>query len=557
MPITNTMIDQEYYAHCHKLIKALLGHYGQQFFIGKRILDLGAHKGVIAGALQRLGSNVVCVDARQEHLDHLIAQFPGLQTVRANLEYEFPFENEKFDLVLSLGILGHIKNWDRHIHNILSVSENIVLETEVLDSGNSSLELEIYEDRNVKDLSFSGEASIVSVAAIQKQLKDEGVSFKRLDKKYLNSAGFIYDWRETNTNSERTGQRRLWIIRQNTILKRIFESTRQVKEYKPNMPFVKPQSSTSIYTTPANEIRRSPEIRKIFGPTKKQLPGSSIHTIGAKYFTDIKTAKIAVVINGHLRTFEKTYKSFVKNILYDNTNNVDVFIHTWETLGAQPSRGREHDIGYDTISTKSKTSEIENIFRPKTIIIDSYDIKNIILDYTKMAKLTQAEYKGFYGDNLNDYCSMLYSMNQSIMLMNNYEKINNIKYDIVIKYRPDILSVQKVDITNYAYTDNVVYTPNIATYYTNGMNDQMAIGNGEVMKSYMSIYTKIIQYLNGHVINPLRPETLMRYHLTKNNIHITPINWTYYILRCTGGYLVPQGANMALKDDVRKIMPFI
>src|ERR1700722_8430897 len=430
MPITNTMIDQEYYAHCHKLIKALLGHYGQQFFIGKRILDLGAHKGVIAGALQRLGSNVVCVDARQEHLDHLIAQFPGLQTVRANLEYEFPFENEKFDLVLSLGILGHIKNWDRHIHNILSVSENIVLETEVLDSGNSSLELEIYEDRNVKDLSFSGEASIVSVAAIQKQLKDEGVSFKRLDKKYLNSAGFIYDWRETNTNSERTGQRRLWIIRQNTILKRIFESTRQVKEYKPNMPFVKPQSSTSIYAPPANEIRRSPEIRKILGPTKKQSFGSSpIYLAGSRHFTDINNAKIAVIISGHLRTFEKTYKSFVKQILGGNEKLADVFIHTWEIMDGAKGHGTEENI--PNVITQSKFDVIQTILKPKKIIIQNDSVKKDIQNYVAKVNLTNDERGGFYGGHLLEYCSMLYSMKNAFALFEQYQIENHKTYDIV------------------------------------------------------------------------------------------------------------------------------
>jgi alpha-N-acetylglucosamine transferase len=141
--------------------------------------------------------------------------------------------------------------------------------------------------------------------------------------------------------------------------------------------------------------------------------------------------------------------------------------------------------------------------------------------------------------------------------MDEYEHINNMRFDIVIKLRPDALSVQNLDFMQYSYTDDIVYTPNIATFYFNGMNDQMAIGTSNVMKRYMSLYTRIIPYLNGRVINPLRPETLMRYHLTNNSIRIIAIPWTYYVLRCAGGFLFPKGPNMDYSKDQRMIASYL
>jgi hypothetical protein len=256
--------------------------------------------------------------------------------------------------------------------------------------------------------------------------------------------------------------------------------------------------------------------------------------------------------------FEKTYKSFVANVLGGRKDAANVFIHTWDTLGAPKVIDRHHDTGYDMIPTASKNDLIESVYHPVTCVIDNQnDVRRSITDYTNTARLSASENRGFYGANLVDYCSMLYSMNQAQLLMDAYERKHNMKFDIVIKLRPDALSVQKLDFMQYSYSSSIVYTPNIATFYSNGMNDQMAIGNSNVMKTYMGIYTEIIPYLNGRVISPLRPETLLRYHLTRNNMRIISILWRYYILRCAGGFLFPKGPNMDYSRDHSMIAPYL
>ena len=275
-------------------------------------------------------------------------------------------------------------------------------------------------------------------------------------------------------------------------------------------------------------------------------------------FANKEDIKVAILINGHLRMFEKTYKSFVANVLGGRKDIANVFIHTWDTLGAPKVIDRKHDAGYDIIPTSSKSDLIESIYSPKTCVIDNQEeVKKSLIDYTNGAKLSTSENKNFYGANLIDYCSMLYSMNQAQSFMDEYEHINNMRFDIVIKLRPDALSVQKLDFMQHPYNDSIVYTPNIATFYFNGMNDQMAIGTSNVMKRYMSLYTRIIPYLNGRVINPLRPETLMRYHLTNNNTRVITIPWRYYVLRCAGGFLYPRGPNMDYSRDQKMIAPYL
>ena len=98
------------------------------------MLDLGCGHGAIASAFHRMGAKLLCIDARQENLDKLKSQYPDLQTRLVNLDEEFPFDGQKFDIVLSLGVLCHLKNWQQHLRDICSVGENVILETEVLDS---------------------------------------------------------------------------------------------------------------------------------------------------------------------------------------------------------------------------------------------------------------------------------------------------------------------------------------------------------------------------------------------------------------------------------------
>jgi SAM-dependent methyltransferase len=210
----------------HKRAKAIIDHYSHRYFYGKRILDLGAGRGEIAASLSRLGADITCVDARQENLDFIHKKHPHLKTMKIDLDYEWPFTRGQFDMVLSLGLLCHLKNHFSHIKNICSITENIVLETEVLDTNDPNTKITIYEEKTINDLSFGGEGSIVSAEHIQNRLSEAGAKFKRTDDTKLNSGPYKYDWKEINAGKV-FGNRRMWFIRNDNYL-------HQLQENKPN-----------------------------------------------------------------------------------------------------------------------------------------------------------------------------------------------------------------------------------------------------------------------------------------------------------------------------------
>src|SRR5579885_3078979 len=107
------MFDGPYHDWNQKRIKGILEQYGHQFFAHKSILDLGCGHADISAALHRLGADITAIDARQEHLKIVNKKWPGIKTVRADLDSNWPFFGKVFDLVLDLGLVCHLGNYEK------------------------------------------------------------------------------------------------------------------------------------------------------------------------------------------------------------------------------------------------------------------------------------------------------------------------------------------------------------------------------------------------------------------------------------------------------------
>lgn len=224
------MFDSSYDDWNHKRVKAIISHYSYVWFNGKKILDLGAGVGSIGAALARLGADVLCVEARGENIVAINKAHPHLKTLQADLDTSWPFEGQRFDMVLSLGLLCHLDNYDKHINDICSVAEHIVLETEVLDSSDIDYKLKFFEDSHINDLSFSGKACVVSAQNIQNRLSALGATYKRKDDASLNSGDdYRYDWKENNTGKQ-ASNRRMYFIRRDPHLAKMQENTQHIQK---------------------------------------------------------------------------------------------------------------------------------------------------------------------------------------------------------------------------------------------------------------------------------------------------------------------------------------
>lgn len=204
------MFDGKYFDWNQKRVKAIVDFYGYKFFYFKRILDLGCGYGDLGGVLYRLGSDLTGVDARQEHLKVVAKKYNGIKTVQANLDAQWPFHGQKFDMILDLGLLCHLENYEKHLAAVCASTTHLVLETAVCDSDDPQKCILVEEDRSIYDLAYGGKACRPSAAAIERVLRESGMNFKRMDNSKFNTGDYTYDWYPRNDNSCNLSKRRIW-----------------------------------------------------------------------------------------------------------------------------------------------------------------------------------------------------------------------------------------------------------------------------------------------------------------------------------------------------------
>jgi SAM-dependent methyltransferase len=192
-----------------KKIKAIVERYGHQYFVHKKILDLGCGHGDLGGVLHRLGSDVTAVDARQEHLKVVAKKYAGVKIVKADLDGPWPFYGKTFDMILDLGLLCHINNFEAHLKAVCASTTFLVLETAVIDCNDPNF-FHIQDDGKTADGSYNGVSTQVSAACIERILKNCGMTFKRMDSGKLNCGKYVYDWLPVNNKSFDIHKRRLW-----------------------------------------------------------------------------------------------------------------------------------------------------------------------------------------------------------------------------------------------------------------------------------------------------------------------------------------------------------
>lgn len=242
--------------------------------------------------------------------------------------------------------------------------------------------------------------------------------------------------------------------------------------------------------------------------------------------------KVALCLSGHLRTFRNTAKSLKDNII--DPLNCDVFIHTWDVLGS-PTGKNPGDVNNQDTQIIDIMPEIYDLLNPTLISIERQKDKLEELKFKTRDIIIPIDEKQFIMQHIGLHISMFYSLYMSNNIRKEYEEENQIKYDMIIRCRPDIFLKTKLNLSMFP-DKNKIYVPEIATYVENGINDQMAIGYADVMEYYFNIYNDVENYYRYHY-STVRPEVIIKYYLNKYNI-ITeekPINYDIY--RLDGGIL--------------------
>src|ERR1022692_2308582 len=120
--------------------------------------------------------------------------------------------------------------------------------------------------------------------------------------------------------------------------------------------------------------------------------------------------RTAVCISGQPRTVEKVHKEAVK-YLFNNLGDYDLFIHSSESYPLDCDLWEEWNVISYQVEEQKRFFDLER------------RLKNVY----------------FHPPILNNYLQQIYGWKRVWELKTNHEKENNVKYDFVIRTRPDIL----------------------------------------------------------------------------------------------------------------------
>jgi hypothetical protein len=238
--------------------------------------------------------------------------------------------------------------------------------------------------------------------------------------------------------------------------------------------------------------------------------------------------RIAIVLFGHLRSYRQTIFSFenLKNIL-SRSGNVDVFCHTWdieESVTAAWWKEHKPDEPPPAIVDVRK---IEQIYSPALYSVEpsrQFDDKG----YSVNSKIP-----------IPGILSMLYSQMRAFNLLEEYEKQNGFKYDVVVKTRYDLLYEIAGDFANCVSADDGIFLPSSNPYELIGScSDIFAIGSRKSMEEYFGFCVNfkealVIYQRKGY--QQLLPELCMTVYLDHKNIKRQELHGLrLHILRMSG-----------------------
>jgi hypothetical protein len=113
---------------------------------------------------------------------------------------------------------------------------------------------------------------------------------------------------------------------------------------------------------------------------------------------------------------------------------------------------------------------------------------------------------------IQGYIQQLYGIEQSFIMMEQYEKENDIVFDVILRCRSDIVFKDPVYINKYDLNNIIV--PKF--HYWDGINDRFAFGNRNIMKIYMNMYSNIYNITKNKKIS--KSEMFCKYNLDIHNI---------------------------------------
>jgi len=189
-------------------VQKLLNHLGEDWFKGKKILEMGCSYGNIGAFFESMGAIVHYSDVREESLSQVLKRNPKAITICMDQESDWSLE-DSYDLIIHFGLLLHINYWERDLEKVLDhCSGFLALETAV-NKYNDHSEYKIVGEYYKTFLGTSrGIGTLTSASNIENVFARKGFAWKRFDDADLNAAkNYLYqvkllDKMETETDDD-------------------------------------------------------------------------------------------------------------------------------------------------------------------------------------------------------------------------------------------------------------------------------------------------------------------------------------------------------------------
>jgi hypothetical protein len=178
---------------------------------------------------------------------------------------------------------------------------------------------------------------------------------------------------------------------------------------------------------------------------------------------------LAICISGSLRSIEYCINNFINNIIIPNKKNMNIIIFYF-------------------IPNDKNADKIKNINLPNMIYRIEDDIELSIQNIIWYGRDINTKIDNVSTSGINGYLQQLYGIEQSYLMMKNYEEINNINFDYILRVRSDVIFKNPLNFNKFPNEKLII--PNF--HHWGGINDRFAFGNRKLMITYMNMYSNLI-----------------------------------------------------------------
>lgn len=238
--------------------------------------------------------------------------------------------------------------------------------------------------------------------------------------------------------------------------------------------------------------------------------------------------RVALLISGHLREFKKCFDSI--NTFLLQKYDCDVFISTWNTPGYWTPID---DKGIDDYCRETGNIEEEvSIYNPVSLEIE--ELSSMEDSFNDLSlKILEKGNKKRWGRNKN-IIGMYYKIWKCNSLRLEAEKLNNIKYDLIIRVRPDIL-IKNLDIENLDIYDNTLY----GVVSKDLICDSFFFGTDKTMNAVCNIYKELEEICERGCL--FDPHDILKESLSFYSLNLSTIKtFTYCIYNTPSGYCIEE-----------------